>query len=76
MASVIQAVGVVGVAGVLVTVVVLALISFWKSRHPKQTMTPATSRLAMAGHAHGHQTTAQHDQAATAIRTVSPGPLG
>ncbi|WP_328534445.1 hypothetical protein OG836_10405 [Micromonospora zamorensis] len=33
MASMIQAVGVVGVAGVLVTVVVLALISFWKSRH-------------------------------------------
>lgn len=33
MASVIRAVGVVGVAGVLVTVVVLALISFAKSRH-------------------------------------------
>lgn len=33
MASVIQAVGLVGVAGVLVAVVVLALISFWKSRH-------------------------------------------
>ncbi|MCO1593788.1 hypothetical protein M8C17_01250 [Micromonospora sp. RHAY321] len=33
MASVIQAMGVVGVAAVLVTVVVLALISFRKSRH-------------------------------------------